>query len=112
MEIKAKNLCYGSIMYAVFVSKIQKVPVKEMLASNNWPNQLKINGLYFAHFEETKATSDNGSVLYFNLEDARIEQAARREKYINDLYKAAAEAFEKYNMAVAQYLYAPISTPE
>ena len=50
--------------------------------------------------------------LWFDLEEARLEQAIKREQIIAEAHKRAQSALSFYNDVVLKYLNAPISNPE
>ena len=50
--------------------------------------------------------------LWFDLEEARLEQAIKREQVIAEAHKRAQSALSFYNDVVLKYLNAPISNPE
>ena len=114
--MKVEELSFSSVMYEVSLDSIYKVPVTSIRRTGDGKEYI-INETRFDEYRckegETAAKISSGSqMLYFDLEEARLAQAIKREEEIQSLHDQAEKALEKYNKTVLKYLHAPISEPE
>ena len=117
--MKVEELSYSSVMYRVTEDKIEKISVRSIRKLNEKVdgksrfviNEDRYSDGYKCVEGDTVATNDY-TKLFFDLEDAKLEQAVMREDAISQAHKNAQKALEYYNALVLKYLYAPISNPE
>lgn len=108
-NMKVEELSHASIVYLVSREKIAKRPVDSITKSGD---KFAVNSTYYCAAGETVAVSSYGAKIFFDVEEAKIEQALLREAHIKELHKKMCEAIDAYNKAVQHYLYMPISSPE
>ena len=112
--MKVEELSFSSVMYRVRLDGIFKVPVTGIKRTGK-DEEFIINETHYSAYRCKKGDTtakEGSSILYFDLEEARLAQAIMREQKIQDLHDMAEEALDKYNKTVLKYLHAPISEPE
>lgn len=110
----AKELNLSSYVYKVSREKIIGQKVTSIVRENRSNGEVYvIDKDYECEANDKLAChkSYSSSVLFIDLEEAKIQQAVLREKFIKELYEASQKAFEDYNKMVQHYLYMPISNP-
>lgn len=119
--MKVEELSYSSVVYKVTEDKIEKVAIRSIriLGKVDGKSKFIINeDRYGDGYEceegDTKAyfRQSTSVCLWFDLEEARLEQAIKREQVIAEAHKRAQSALSFYNDVVIKYLNAPISNPE
>lgn len=107
--MKVEELSYASVVYLVSREKIAKRPVGSITKSGD---KFVVNSAYYCAAGETVAVNSYEAKIFFDVEEAKIEQALLREAHIKKLHKEMCEAIDAYNKTVQHYLYMPISNPE
>lgn len=118
--MKVEELSYSSVVYKVTEDKIEKVVIrsiskKEVEGKSKFIiNEDRYGNGYECEEGDTKAyfKQSTSVCLWFDLEEARLEQAIKREQVIAEAHKRAQSALSFYNDVVLKYLNAPISNPE
>lgn len=118
--MKVEELSYSSVAYRVTADQIQKVDIRSIRVLDNrveGKRKFVINEDRYADGYECvegniKAYYRGGSCIFFDLEEAKLEQAILREKEIAEAHKKAQNALKYYNELVLKYMNAPISNPE
>lgn len=119
--MKVEELSYSSVAYRVTADKIQKVDIQSIRVSDNRVegkrkfviNEDRYNDGYECPEGDTKARYKGGSAaIFFDLDEARLEQAIMREQEIAEAHKKAQKALEYYNDLVLKYMNEPLSNPE
>lgn len=118
--MKVEELSCSSVVYRVTEDKIEKVVIRSIRKkgvegkSKFIINEDRCGDGYECEEGDTKAYFKQSSsvCLWFDLEEARLEQAIKREKVIAEAHKRAQSALSFYNDVVLKYLNAPISNPE
>lgn len=118
--MKVEELSYSSVVYKVTEDKIEKVVIrsihkKEVDGKSKFIiNEDRYGDGYGCEEGDTKAyfKQSTSVCLWFDLEEARLEQAIKREQVIAEAHKRAQSALSFYNDVVLKYLNAPISNPE
>ena len=116
--MKVEELSYSSVVYKVTEDKIEKVVIrsirKKEVEGKFIINEDRCGDGYECLEGDTKAyfRQSTSACLWFDLEEARLEQAIKREKVIAEAHKRAQSALSFYNDVVLKYLNAPISNPE
>lgn len=107
--MKVEELSHSSIVYLVSRGAINKRSVDSITKSGD---KFAVNDMYYCAAGETVAVNSYGGKIFFDVEEAKVEQALLREEYIKKLHKEMCEAIDLYNKTVQHYLYMPISNPE
>lgn len=120
--MKVEELSYSSVVYKVTEDKIEKVVIRNIRKLDekvDGKSKFRINeDRYGDGYEclegDTKAyfKKSTSVCLWFDIEEARLEQAIKREQVISEAHKRAQIALSFYNDVVLKYLNAPISNPE
>lgn len=118
--MKVEELSYSSVVYRVTEDKIEKVVIRSIRKKEDGCkskfiiNEDRSGDGYECVEGDTKAyfRQSTSACLWFDLEEARLEQAIKREKVIAEAHKRAQIALSFYNDVVLKYLNAPISNPE
>lgn len=118
--MKVEELSYSSVVYKVTEDKIEKVVIRSIRKrevegkSKFIINEDRYGNGYECEEGDTKAyfKQSTSVCLWFDLEEARLEQAIKREQVIAEAHKRAQSALSFYNDVVIKYLNAPISNPE
>lgn len=118
--MKVEELSYSSVVYKVTEDKIEKVVIRNIRKLDekvDGKSKFRINEDRYGDGYEcvegnTKAYYRGVSCIFFDLEEARLEQAIKREQVITEAHKRAQIALSFYNDVVLKYLNAPISNPE
>lgn len=117
--MKVEELSYSSVAYRVTPDQIQKVVIQSIRVLDNrveGKRKFVINEDRYADGYEcvegnTKAYYRGGSCIFFDLEDAKLEQAILREQEIAEAHKKAQNALKYYNELVLKYMNEPLSEP-
>lgn len=117
--MKVEELSYSSVAYRVTADQIQKVNIQSIRVLDNrveGKRKFVINeDRYVDGYECVEGNIKayrGGSCIFFDLEEAKLEQAILREKDIAEAHKKAQNALKYYNELVLKYMNAPISNPE
>lgn len=119
--MKVEELSYSSVAYRVTADKIEKVDIQSIRVSDNSIegkrkfviNEDRYHDGYECPEGDTKACYKGGSVaIFFDLDEARLEQAILREQEIAEAHKKAQNALGYYNKLVLKYMNEPLSNPE
>lgn len=119
--MKVEELSYSSVVYKVTEDKIEKVVIRSIRKKGEVEgkskfiiNEDRYGDGYECEEGDTKAyfKQSTSVCLWFDLEEARLEQAIKREQVIAEAHKRAQSALSFYNNVVLKYLNAPISNPE
>lgn len=119
--MKVEELSYSSVAYRVTADKIQKVDIQSIRVLDNRVegkrkfviNEYRYNDGYECLEGDTKARYKGGPVvIFFDLDEAKLEQAILREQEIAEAHKKAQNAIEYYNKLVLKYMNEPLSNPK
>lgn len=96
--------------------EILEYPVCGISATNNDTLDITIllkyrRALINVSHDATEGVDENGNTFYFNLDDAEIEQFAKRERVVKTAYENMCAYQSKYHELSAKYMFAEPSKP-
>lgn len=117
--MKVEELSYSSVAYRVTADQIQKVDIRSIRVLDN-----RVEGKRKFVINEDRYDADGYecvegnikayrgcSCIFFDLDEARLEQAILREQEITEAHKKAQNALKYYNELVLKYMNEPLSEP-